>query len=507
KPSGERILIDPAATQLFGYKEGGTVRPRVKVEVFSDIEDPTQLLNESYAWLMENNTPKAVFSVDVADGDGLNLGDEVYVIYRDIDLVKPARVSKVIDDLISGDRDVEFGDVAYFNTDRRLSGIDAKLSRVEYESASVIYRMKLAFDERFDEQVKAIEDAYEQALIDANANIEAAEVRMQEELDAQRKTMLENIEQAEKDAREAGEAYADEMENRVNTAINTTRTEMESSIENAKTDAIQTAEQNAEAKKQEVQSKLDSFKGVHQQMYDEVTADIIDINEFLGPQTEPLNAVLNNMENEWQNKLDNVDTWHYNMLRGTKFDEGFWSGYGMDLKSEGNLKYFEYSPGQNSPGAPYIETTQEVIFEEGETYRLSFDFQTFAKREVDYIWLIATENEEGSNLSIWHPSNHDEGTHLFTHWGSEFGRYWLKFTMQRTMRAYVRIGANMNNGEYGKTMIKIANPYLTTTDNTRWLYHPEDSQQNIEEVIRRVTQLEDGREEFISRTEYDNRTG
>src|SRR5699024_8760360 len=113
KPSGERILIDPAATQLFGYKEDGTVRPRVKVEVFSDTEDPTQLLNESYAWLMENNTPKAVFSVDVADGDGLNLGDEVYVIYRDIDLVKPARVSKVIDDLISGDRDVEFGDVAY----------------------------------------------------------------------------------------------------------------------------------------------------------------------------------------------------------------------------------------------------------------------------------------------------------------------------------------------------------------------------------------------------------
>src|SRR5699024_9919082 len=123
------------------------------------------------------------------------------------------------------------------------------------------------------------------------------------------------------------------------------------------------------------------------------------------------------------------------------------------------------------------------------------------------IRLSAMENEEGSHLSICQPSNHDEGTHLLTHWGSEFGRYWLKFTMQRTMRAYVRIGANMNNGEYGKTMIKIANPYLTTTDNTRWLYHPEDSQQNIEEVIRRVTQLEDGREEFISRTEYDNRTG
>src|SRR5699024_11730079 len=45
KPLGERILIDPGATQLFGYKEDGTVRPRIKVEVLSDIEAPTQLLN------------------------------------------------------------------------------------------------------------------------------------------------------------------------------------------------------------------------------------------------------------------------------------------------------------------------------------------------------------------------------------------------------------------------------------------------------------------------------
>src|SRR5699024_3399926 len=272
------------------------------------------------------------------------------------------------------DADVELGDYEHFKESKaeRASRRADKAWKKRYESA--IQEMKRDWDADFEGMKEQIKQGYEQAVIDANANIEAAEVRMTEELDAQRKTMLENIEQAEKDAREAGEAYADEMENRVNTAINTTRTEMESSIENAKTDAIQTAEQRAQEKADSVQSNLDSFKDVHQKMYDDVTADIIDINEFIGPQTEPLNAVLNNMENEWQNKLDNVDTWHYNMLRGTKFDEGFWSGYGMDLKSEGNLKYFEYSPGQNAPGAPYIETTQEVIFEEGETYRLSFDF-------------------------------------------------------------------------------------------------------------------------------------
>src|SRR5699024_9823369 len=60
---------------------------------------------------------------------------------------------------------------------------------------------------------------------------------------------------------------------------------------------------------------------------------------------------------------------------------------------------------------------------------------------------------------------------------------------------------------YGRRGFKFALPYLTTTKNTRWLYHQLDSVQNIEEITRRITQLEDGREEFISRTEYDNRTG
>src|SRR5699024_8543120 len=65
KPAGTRVLEDPNATQLFGYKENGVVKPRVKVEVFSDIESPTELIQASYEWLMDNNVPKAVFSLKV----------------------------------------------------------------------------------------------------------------------------------------------------------------------------------------------------------------------------------------------------------------------------------------------------------------------------------------------------------------------------------------------------------------------------------------------------------
>lgn len=193
KPAGTRVLEDPNATQLFGYKENGVVKPRVKVEVFSDIESPTELIQASYEWLMDNNVPKAVFSLKVADGDGLNLGDEVYVIYRDIDLIKSARVEKVTDDLVSGNRDVEFGDTAYFDTDRRMSGLRSDLKRHSGETGDKIYRLKMEFNRRFDEEVSAWVAEYEQALIDAHAQIEADRENMTNLIEGTRSEFMVNI--------------------------------------------------------------------------------------------------------------------------------------------------------------------------------------------------------------------------------------------------------------------------------------------------------------------------
>src|SRR5699024_12549092 len=114
-----------------------------------------------------------------------------------------------------------------------------------YESAR--QEMKRNRDSEFEGMKEQIKQCYEQALIDANANIEAAEVRMTEEIEGQRSEIMQEV-------------------------------------ESSKQEAIQTAEQNAEAKKQEVQSNLDSFKDVHQRLYDDVTADVLDINEFLAEQ-------------------------------------------------------------------------------------------------------------------------------------------------------------------------------------------------------------------------------
>src|SRR5699024_240203 len=147
----------------------------------------------------ENSVPKAVFSLKVPDGDGLDLGDKVHVIYRDIDLVKHTRVTKVVDDLVSGNRDVEFGDTAYFKTDRRLSGVKSELKRVGGSMSSRISRLKAEFDRRFDNEVQQWKDDFEQALIDAEAAVEVMRAEMEEEFATVRKEMTDRFE-AEKAA-------------------------------------------------------------------------------------------------------------------------------------------------------------------------------------------------------------------------------------------------------------------------------------------------------------------
>ena len=278
KPAGTRVLEDPNATQLFGYKENGVVKPRVKVEVFSDIESPTELIQASYEWLMDNNVPKAVFSLKVADGDGLNLGDEVYVIYRDIDLIKSARVEKVIDDLVSGNRDVEFGDTAYFDTDRRLSGLRADLKRYSGETGDRIYRLKMEFNRRFDEEVSSWVTEFEQNLIDQKAEIEA------------------------------------DRENMTN-LIEGTRTEFTEKLNAEITQTKEYAEQQAQAKADSVKTNLDSFKDSHQQLYDEVTGNILDIDTFLGDKSKTLNQQFDEvrtdfgtMQTELEESISNTRT-------------------------------------------------------------------------------------------------------------------------------------------------------------------------------------------------------
>lgn len=255
KPKGSRVLHDENATQLFGYHEDGKVSPRTKVEIFEDIEDPAKLLRASYNWLRENSVPKAVFSLKVPDGDGLDLGDKVHVIYRDIDLVKHTRVTRVIDDLVSGNRDVEFGDTAYFKTDRRLSGVKSELKRVGGSMSSRISRLKAEFDKRFDDEVQQWKDDFEQAVIDAEAAVEAMRVTMTEEFEAAQKAFEVEFNQSVSDAKKHADAVANE-------------------------------------KAEQVQGNLDSFAGRHEQLVGELQGNIVNINGEIADARADVSGIL-----------------------------------------------------------------------------------------------------------------------------------------------------------------------------------------------------------------------
>ena len=287
KPKGSRTLHDENATQLFGYHEDGKVSPRTKVEIFEDIEDPAELLQASYEWLKDNSVPKAVFSLKVPDGDGLDLGDKVHVIYRDIDLVKHTRVTKVVDDLVSGNRDVEFGDTAYFKTDRRLSGVKAQLKRVGGSMSSRISRLKAEFDRRFDNEVQQWKDDFEQALIDAEAAVAVMRAEMTEELATVRREMTNRFESEKAAAQEEAQRNYDAISDRITTVVDTTRTEMNTAFEESVKESKAFATKEAEAKAQEVQSNLESFEtrhdGIISDFQNDVSTSISSINsDILG---------------------------------------------------------------------------------------------------------------------------------------------------------------------------------------------------------------------------------
>ena len=504
KPAGSRMLEDENATRLFGYKENGVVKPRIKVEVFSNIESPTELLQASYEWLMANNTPKAVFSLKVPDGDGLDLGDEVYVIYRDIDLVKTARVEKVIDDLKSGRRDVEFGDTAYFNVDRRMKSIENNLKRVGEGQGGAIYNLKKQFDERFNQMVSDYRDEFEQAKIDILAEVEADRARMEAEFN---KALTDwtnafnaDVEQAYKDAEEN---YA-RIEQKITTAVDATRSELEQGYTDAVEQAKRYAEEQSKAHADAVESKLDTVTGSHAGMLADLQSDVMDIDEFLGDSRSlTLDERFQNITENFEERIRNIDSTHYNIIRGTSFDNPDLISKHSSVEIITNEVDNFARLGLGTTSLPYVMNREYFHMEGNKEYHLVFMYRTEDVPEIDFIELrTAPGDVPGMTVSDF-LSTEEMQTNMTGQWTKKVITF--KTTHEMTVRLLIGTNFNANNTQRG--ILDIKKPYLTTTNNREWLPHPDDDTQNVSEIVRRVTLLEDGQSELITRSEYDFDTG
>ena len=467
KPAGSRMLEDENATRLFGYKENGVVKPRIKVEVFSDIESPTELLQASYEWLMANNTPKAVFSLKVPDGDGLDLGDEVYVIYRDIDLVKTARVEKVIDDLKSGRRDVEFGDTAYFNVDRRMKSIENNLKRVGEGQGGAIYNLKKQFDERFNQMVSDYRDEFEQAKIDILAEVEADRARMEAEF---------------------------------NQTIDTWTDVFNKDVENA----MKYAEEQAKAHSDAVESKLDTVTGSHAGMLSDLQNNVMDIDVFIGQRDKTLQQILDEERQTLEEKIEIFNKNYPNLVVGSTLEniDGFepYQTSEFELRTEESLNYIRtYDVEGRNTLAYYFPDT--VYLEQGNTYTLGVDFRSDSVEDLDYIYFMSPYN----NVALT-PLAQTRGLTADGKWH----RYYFTFDWINTTRqARLMIGTLLSQGstQRGWFDTRQVHLYKGDTHNIPWTPSPSDNAQVVSQLFYEMRQLEDGMKTLATKTDLDLVTG
>src|SRR5699024_1145429 len=144
---------------------------------------------------------------------------------------------------------------------------------------------------------------------------------------------------------------------------------------------------------------------------------------------------------------------------------------------------------------------EPVKLEANTDYYVVIEYRTFTVPEIDY---FAIETPTGYKRLYDADTGKEGFSNLVT--DGVWNQATIRLNEPEMLQGLLHIGARPrgeNNGEW----IDVRQPYMTNTSNRRWLPHPNDATQSIEQITRRITELEDGREELITRSEYDFDTG
>ena len=252
-PVGSLYLEDKSITNTYG-NDGQT--PREGREVFEDIEDANELAEAGYQHYLQVSRPQMLFTADISDIGDVGIGDSVMIIRREYDVYFKARIHKLsVDLLYPEDAQVELGDYEHFKESKVERKSREKNNRVQGQLSDRISRLKLEANERFDNEVAQWKSEFEQALIDAEAKVEAMRTQMTEEFETAQKQFKDEFNQSVTDAKKHADAVAD-------------------------------------AKASQVQGNLDSFAGRHEQLVGELQGNIIDINGELDDARADVSGIL-----------------------------------------------------------------------------------------------------------------------------------------------------------------------------------------------------------------------
>ena len=496
-PVGSLYLEDESITNTYG-NDGQT--PREGREVFEDIENVNELAEAGYQHYLQVSRPQMLFTADVADIGDVGIGDSVMIIRREYDVYFKARIHKLsVDLLYPEDAQVELGDYKHFKESKIARKTREKNDKLHKRNQSEIERLKRQFDENFNAEVEQLRQEFEQAKIDIFAEIEADRVRMEALLDT-KLTEFDTAFNADMDAayEEAQRNYA-AIEGYVNTTVETNRNQVEQIINTAEQSAKDYAEQQAREKATAVRTDLEMVTSGHQQMIDDLESNVLNIDEYLGDVREiPLDQRLLDITQVFDERINGIREGNYNMIRGTSLDESSIIYLnGMDLVTDERLNY---ASAWLNAGFPYLRFLENITLEAGKQYTLSFDYRTDKVPEMD---VVRIKRIDGTWYNIKDASNHDETNVYELIMDNTWRRAFIRFTPTENITGQLDIGTDYVAGSTVKGILDIRLPYLTQTGRTQWLFHPLDTTQNVEEVSRRLTQLEDGYKEMIVRSEWN----
>ena len=464
-PKGSLYLEDTNKTALYG-NDGQT--PRVGRVVFEDVTNPTELARLAAEYYEEISQPKMLFSAKVADIGTPKIGDTIIITRREYGIAYKARVMKIKVDLLNlSEAEIELGDYEFFQGSKVEKKQQQMNSEAIKRNGSLLQQAKDAWNEWFNSLKADFKADFEQAKIDIFAEVEADRARMEAEF---------------------------------NQKLDTWTNEFNQDVENA----MKYAEEQAKAHSDAVESKLDTVTGSHASMLADLQSNVMNIDEFLGDsRSVTLDERFQNITENFEERIRNIDSTHYNMIRGTSFDNPDLISKHSTVEIITNEVDNFARLGLGTTSLPYVMNTEYFHMEGNKKYHLVFMYRTEDVPEIDFIeFRTAPGDVPGMTVSDF-LSTEEMQTNMTGQWTKKVITF--KTTHEMTVRLLIGTNFNANNTQRG--IIDIKKPYLTTTNNREWLPHPDDDTQNVSEIVRRVTLLEDGRSELITRSEYDFDTG
>src|SRR5699024_8599596 len=313
-----------------------------------------------------------------------------------------------------------------------------------------------------------------------SSDLQAAEERMEPLINTTRNDWTDTFNA------EVAEIYrkADEDYNRIETeitgVINSTREEMEIEFNESVQNTREYAEQQARERADTVQSNLESATSEHQGMIDELFDNVVDFNQFKtdinvdvsGLQSKvidfddflgdissiTLDERFQDITMNFEERIRNIDSTHYNMIRGTSFDN-------PDLYSKHNSVEIITNEvdnfarlGLGTTSLPYVRTTEYFNVKSGQTYHLIFMYRTSDVPEIDFIRLRPPLDPYGADLMIEDGMTPEEKS---TTMSGEWTKKEVTFVSDRDMPVSLLLGTNFGAGNTQRGILDIKKPYLT----------------------------------------------